>query len=196
MKQVFTDANIISSILKNDTSMELAINYLYDRSGIMADVQKYIRSRSGTKEMIEDVFQEGVVHLIMNIRKGNYKGEGSIKGYLFGICRNIWLKKLNKEIRHRDEAKVMKVEEVDYQTPEYYLIDEEKKNILDKVLSRLGEMCKKVLTLWKLNYSMKEIAVEVGYKSEGVVRKKKHQCMKNLIKLVKEKPELKELLMN
>lgn len=194
MKQVFSDANIISSILKNDTSMEQAINYLYDRSGIMEDVQKYIKSRSGSKEMIEDVFQEGVVHLIMNIRKGNYKGEGSIKGYLFGICRNIWLKKLNKEIRHRDETNVMKVEEIDYQTPEYYLIDEEKKSIIDNVLSRLGEMCKKVLTFWKLNYSMKEIAEEVGYKSEGVVRKKKHQCMKKLIKLVKEKPELKELL--
>lgn len=174
--------------------MEHAINYLYDKSGILEDVRKYIQSRSGSKEMIEDVFQEGLVHLIMNIRKGNFKGEGSIKGYLFGICRNIWLKKLNKEIRHRDESNVLKVEEVDYQTPEYYLIDDEKKNIIDNVLSRLGEMCKKVLTLWKLNYSMKEIAVEVGYKSEGVVRKKKHQCMKNLINLVKEKPELVEML--
>ena len=97
MEAIFTDANIITSIIKDDISMEQSIRYLYHDSGIKQDVQKYIMSKSGDKQMVEDVFQEGVVHLIMNIKKEKFKGESSIKGYLFGICRNVWLKKIAKK---------------------------------------------------------------------------------------------------
>ncbi len=194
MKAVFTDDSIITNILGGGRSREQAIAYLYNESGIKDEVMKFIRSRSGSQEAAEDIFQEGMVSLVMNIQKGKFKGEGSIKGYLYGICRNIWFKKAKKENPGHDEWNPDQSDAPDLKTPEYHLFNQEKKNVILEVLGKLGEKCKQLLLLWRMSYSMKEIAERTDYKSEGVVRKKKHQCMKGLVAMVQENPELVKIL--
>ena len=41
---------------------------------------------------------------------------------------------------------------------------------------------------------MSEIAEKLGYKSEGVVRKKKSECMKELLTFLNGNPQIKEAL--
>ena len=78
--------------------------------------------------------------------------------------------------------------------PEWILLEKEQEEELDSLLNALGDTCKKVLRLWQLSYSMKEIASELGYKSEGVARKKKRLCMKKLLEILDENPEIKNFL--
>jgi len=44
----------------------------------------------------KDIFQEGIVRLILNIRNGRYMQQSSIYYYLHGICRNLCLKELKR----------------------------------------------------------------------------------------------------
>ena len=69
------------------------------------------------------------------------------------------------------------------------MVEKEQEDTLSRLLESLGDKCKRVLELWQLSYSMKEIAVEMAYKSDGVARKKKRLCMKKLLEILDEKPE-------
>ncbi len=192
----YSDDEIIQGIRAGGLGTEQVIRFLYQSGGIKDEVIRFIKSKMSNDDVSEDIFQEGVVHLIMNVRKGNYKGDGTVKGYLFGICRNLWLKKLRTKGREisLEEFEVPPKEEVDFETPEYHFENRERRNLISEVMGKLGEMCKQVLSFWQLNYSMKEIAEKLGYKSEGVVRKKKHQCMKKLIDMVQGNPSLVKML--
>ena len=58
-------------------------------------------------------------------------------------------------------------------------------------MTGLGAACQKVLQMWQLSYSMKEIAEELGYKNDAVARKKKRLCMKKLLEILEEAPAWK-----
>jgi len=82
----------------------------------------------------------------------------------------------------------------EYLDPELIYLDNELKENISKALDLLGIKCKKVLELWKLNYSMKEIAEKLDIKSEGMARKTKFQCYHKLLKLIEDNPELRKNL--
>ena len=63
-----------------------------------------------------------------------------------------------------------------------------------EVLALVGEKCLKVLELWRMSYSMREIAVAMGYKGEHVARKKKSQCFRSLLDILDAHPALLKML--
>jgi len=79
-------------------------------------------------------------------------------------------------------------------TPETLLIDHSKKEIITTLLERLGRNCKEVLLHWANGYKMAEIADIMKYKSEGMVRKKKYQCFKELLSIIETNPQIKTIL--
>jgi len=66
--------------------------------------------------------------------------------------------------------------------------------MLQKVLSVIAGRCKEVLMLWAAGHSMKEVAKELQYKSDGMARKKKSECMKELLTYLYNHPKVKEQL--
>ncbi len=186
----YSDAQIIEAIKSGGKKLDEVMRFIYNHGGYREKIFRYIRSKGGQVSDAEDVFQEGIRHFILSIRKGKYRGESTVEGYLFSMCRNLWFKQFNKSTRTTDLTEKETADEIDTATPEVVLISEERKQILNELLSSLGEKCRKVLEMWRLSYSMKEIAAETGYASEGMARKKKHQCMQELLKIVKQTPEL------
>lgn len=64
----------------------------------------------------------------------------------------------------------------------------ERQAIMMKVLEKFAEPCKSIVRLFYFNaYSMNEIADELKYKNEDVVKSQKTRCMKELKRLVKER---------
>lgn len=186
----YSDSEIIDAINKGGNKLDEVMRFIYNHGGYREKIFRYIRSKGGQISDAEDVFQEGIRNLIVSIRKGKYRGESPVEGYLFSMCRNLWFKQFNKSTRTTDLTERETQDEIDTASPEVVLISEERKQILNDLLSALGEKCRKVLEMWRLSYSMKEIAAEVGYASDGMARKKKHQCMQELLKTVKQTPEL------
>ena len=74
------------------------------------------------------------------------------------------------------------------------LIKGDRAEILNKVLSQMKVKCKEVLMHWSSGYKMQEIATLLGYKSDGVARKKKSECMKQLLAYLADKPYIKQQL--
>lgn len=195
MKKTYSDQDIIASILAGGVDMEMAMHYIYSRSNVKAQVMQFVVMKNGSEEDAEDVFQDGISHLVMNVRKGSFRGESSLQTYLIVICKKLWFYKFNREIKLKNIKKELPVlEEANDQTPEKVLIYKERSSIVKRLLETLGSPCKEILSMWGLNYSMKEIAEKTGYKNEGSMRKKKHQCQKKIIDLIKNRPDLTQQL--
>ena len=170
------------------------MRFLYQEQAYRDQIFSFVMSRDGSREDAEDVFQDGIRSLIFNVREGKYQGQGSVKGYLFGICRNLWFKRFQKIQRQDSQLYRKEGLEVDRNDPEIILLEKDQEEQLNHLLNLLGENCRKVLELWKLSYSMKEIAAEVGYKNEAVARKKKRLCLKKLLDIMEEQPQWKTWL--
>lgn len=149
----------------------------------------------GSDDDAQSILNFTLVQLLKGVmEKKDFAIESNINSYLFGIARNLWL----QELRKRKKLPSSLPEDfvaVDETPPIDLLInDENKRKTLAQVLEKLGRNCKQVLMLWAANYRMKEIATQLNYKSEGVVRKKKLLCMKELNNLLDDNPAVKKQL--
>jgi RNA polymerase sigma factor (sigma-70 family) len=140
----------------------------------------------------ESKAKELFVDAIMNFIKMCYKPDfaiSNLSSYIVGIGRNLFFRAVTKRDLVTPLEENISLE--DERTPEILLIREERKGALHQLLSHLDNTCREVLVLWSQKIRMREIAKQLEYKSEGMARKKKHQCLQRLYKIVAENPELK-----
>ncbi len=104
------------------------------------------------------------------------------------MMRNTWLNELKKRGRDDKRNKVFEGGKIQHDDAVDKTIENrEAKKQLMEVFGKLGDGCKKILTLFYYgNLSMKEILEQTNYDNEQVVRNKKHKCLKELTKLVQE----------
>lgn len=193
MKKVFSDEEIIKGIKKGGKQLEAILRWLYQESGCKERIINLLGNQNATKFDAEDIFQEGLSQLVIQVKKGVFRKEAKIETYLTSICKRIWYKKLK---RVKTFAKILTTlpdeAKVDYSTPELFLLKEEQENRLSLLLANLGKQCQKIIGLWSLGYSIKEIVARTPYKNENVVSKKKYECTKKLTALLVQKPNLVE----
>lgn len=194
MKTLFSDAMIIEHIKGGGSKRQKAIALIYGDMKLKNQIISFIKSNSGSHEDGIDTFHEGIIALDDNIRKGKFKGEGSLKGYLFSICRFVWFNRLKREKRIIYTSENAELDQVTFNTPEHLSLVEEQKEILNRLLGRLGEKCQNILEMWKLSYSMEEIATEVGLADAGVARRQRYNCYQKLLQIIDEEPNLRTIL--
>ncbi len=61
--------------------------------------------------------------------------------------------------------------------------------IYQRTLLQIPEDCQKILQLTAQDLSSSEIAQQLGFRSEGYVRKRRHFCKEYLINKIKEDPD-------
>ncbi len=114
-----------------------------------------------------------------------------LKGYFFGIARNIWSAQLRKK------RKTVELE-LDFDIPEEAAVEDPTDAMFERIVSRafqkLKPDCQTVLTLYSDGRSYEEIAVKMNLKNESYARRKKYLCKEALMELVKEDPEYQEYL--
>jgi len=141
---------------------------------------------SGSMDDAADIFQEVIVAIINLVQAGKFRGESSIKTFLYALTRNTWLNELKR--RGRAEVREMKYEiGMDKMTEnaDAAIENREMNALLMKTLSELGESCKKILLMFYYeNRSMKEIQASLPYENEQVVRNKKYKCLKKLEEMI------------
>ncbi|MCX6316605.1 MAG: sigma-70 family RNA polymerase sigma factor [Bacteroidetes bacterium] len=197
----FSDQELVDN-LKGGKRMDETIKAIY-RSHFEG-LSWYIMNNSGSQQDAEDVFQEVVVNFIDLVKKDKFRGESTIKTFLFSLNRHTWLNELKR--RGRAVAREEKFakgtygeQEKDRITPDGHqaIADREGKAAILKLVAALGDTCKKILLLFYYeNMSMKEILDATDYDNEQVVRNKKYKCLKQLEQMILEKPSLKDTLKN
>ena len=50
-----------------------------------------VKNNNGSQQDAEDIFQEVVVSFIELVQKGKFRGESSVKTFLFSMTKNTWL---------------------------------------------------------------------------------------------------------
>lgn len=194
MKAQYTDKELIAAIKSGGTERQRAIRYIYNEKGFSQKIIQFVKKNSGNFHDGQDVFHEGIIVLDRNIRQDKFRGESALSSYLYSICRFHWMNQIRKKAKMDYTEDQQRLDEVETENPESKVMSEERKNLLQKVISQLGERCQKILELWKLSYSMAEIAKKLGLSSAAMARKNKYRCHKSLMKYLEEHPEERDFL--
>lgn len=92
----FPDSELVVN-LRNGKRMEEMIKDLYRNH--FDSLCWYIMNNSGSRQDAEDVFQEVLVAFIDLVQKDKFRGESTVKTFLFSLNRYTWLNELKKRNR-------------------------------------------------------------------------------------------------
>lgn len=180
MIQRNSNSNRLNRLVSSDTRIRNeAIQKIYKECS--NSIFNMVLSNSGSQQDAEDIFQDTLVILFVNLKKGGFKMESSIKTYLFAVARNLWLKRLRKN----------RLPVPDDQPELAYSMETEKfiqnkQLTVRRALEQIGESCKSLLqNFYFEKMSMSDIASKYGLGSEEAARNKKYRCMQKLIAFVK-----------
>lgn len=178
-----TDSKIIEGVRLQDDTI---LNWLYDN--YFAAVKNHVLRNSGTNEDASDVFQDCIIVLYNQITEENLNLTTDLKGYFFGIARNVWSAQLRKNQRNTTLEEDIPEEDTDDQGDP----------LMERVVSRAYQKLKPdqqlILSLFSDGHTYEEIAVKMNLKNETYARRKKYLCKEALLDLVKQDPEYQEYL--
>jgi len=180
---------IINRVRRSIDDRNAVIKELYKDAAINKAVIGTLVKMGCDEKTAQDCKTDAIIAFIKSCYKPEFQIKSSITNYLIGAAKNIWLKGVTKTKLEDTTEEVTSVETDP--SIEDSLISHEKKQLLNALINKLDDTCKKVLALWTANHRMKKIAEQMNYKSEGMARKKKHQCMQRLYAIIADNPGIK-----
>ena len=188
--------DLAAAIRFGGSKREQALSSLYNVTGLFFKIKQMVTNHGGNVEDARDVFHEGIITLDRKIRQNEYEDRGTIESYLFGVCRFIWSNQQRKNKRVELKEDFTPYDQSTGENPLDTMLNNEGQNMVATLFGQLGETCSKILSLWKLSYSMNEIAEEMGLPSGDNARKHKFRCYQKLLGLIDNSPELATNLKN
>lgn len=179
-----SDINIIAGVRNQDDKV---LNWLYDN--YFQSVRNHVLKNSGSDDDVSDVFQDAIIVLYNQITEDKLRLTSDLKGYFFGIARNVWNSQLRKK---------QKTIELEFDLPDEEETEDQSDPTLERIISRVFQRLKPdqqmILNLFSDGLSYEEIAMKMNLKNEVYARRKKYLCKEALLEFVKEDPEYQEYL--
>ena len=132
----YDETEILVGIINNNDNM---IRYIY--RSFFPGIKSMVGSFHNLSLDAEDVFQEGLMRAVINVREKKFKGSSSFYTYLTSICRNVCLKELQRSVK-RNEVSDNAVEKEDSETYNDELIDR-----MTTLKNSMDEACKQIIDL-------------------------------------------------
>lgn len=175
----YSDDELIR-LIASGKPIETPVKFLYEQYFYV--LSSYIEQNQGSRQDAEDIFQETVLTFIELVQKNKFRGESSVKTFIYSINKNVWLNELKKRGRQsRRNEKFGKEQEIQDAGVEKYISNREARAQVFAIIESLGDICKKILlAFYYENLSIGEILTRLDYQNEQVVRNKKAKCMKSL----------------
>lgn len=188
--------DLVAAMKGSKTERELAIRQLAADKTLQSKVRAMVIAKGGNGEDATMVYSDTIVSFLKSIAKRKEINLTlSLESYLVGIARHKWYDLLKSRDNKIDSTDLDDLDPPKQEADQFTLLrNSEKWSILQKILAVMATRCKEVIMLWSSGYSMKEIALELQYKSEGMARKKKSECMKQLMTYLYNNPKIKEEL--
>jgi RNA polymerase sigma factor (sigma-70 family) len=180
----FSDIEIIEGIQKQDDKV---LNWLY--SNYYSLVRDHVVKNSGSDEDVADILQDSIIIIFEQINENKLHLTSDLKGYFFGIVKNVW----NVQLRKKQRTTELISDTIDENE-----LEESNNLLLEKIMVRAFEKLKPdqqlVLKLFSEGLTFNEIAIRMDLKSEEYARRKKYLSKEALLDIVKEDPEYHEYL--
>lgn len=191
--------NTIETVVKTDYLNAIKkdnpklIRHVY--SHFFPGIANYIQKHDGNKEDAEDIFADALEVIFLKVSKDELSIKCSFYTYLFEVCKRMWSK-----VKRR--KKYTSKKGVDSEMPQasndnFHLQYEQQEqyNLYQEKFQQLSPNSQQVLLLAIVERkSMAEIAKLMGYKSTGYARKRKHQCLQQLLTLIQKDSRYEELV--
>lgn len=161
-------------------------------------IRNHVLQNSGSEEDADDLFQETVIIIYRQVREDR-KIDCSLSTYFHSVARLQWLKELRRRKKYsRGEDHRELIENLEDYSPgvSSEIEGSERMAIYQRAFSRLGEDCRKVLSMFYDKISLREIARIMGYASEKYAKKRKFKCKEKLVKMIEADPLYKEWMRN
>jgi RNA polymerase sigma factor (sigma-70 family) len=186
-----TDDEIVAGLRKRDNRV---LQYIYKNS--FNTVKQLILHNAGTDNDAEDIFQEALIVIFRKIKDdAGFELTAAFNTYIYSISRLLWLKHLRniKKIEIDPLNRDME-ERIEFEEPSPVQDKDLRMAIYQRTLLRIPEDCQKILRLTAQDISSREIAHQLGFRSEGYVRKRRHFCKEHLVNRIKEDPDYQAMM--
>lgn len=189
---VYSDEQILKGVLRHDN---LILQYIYKQ--YYYKINYFVKKNQGSEDDASDVFQEAIIVIYRKLKENDLIFQkSSFAGYLFSVCRFIWLKQLEKRRIEREKLNdTLPFQENLYDENLVELVDKnERYSLYQKHFATLSPDCQKLMQLFFEKVPLREIAKIMGYKSEKYAKTRKYKCKEILIKRIKQDTEFKKIL--
>lgn len=181
--------DLVNELLQVDINKPVA--YMYEH--YFEQVELDIRAKGGDRQDAADIFQEAVLIVIDKIKSGRFRGDSSVRTFLLGIAKNLWLHE--KRTRERRSGRETQFGQLDETHSELHdrLFSIDKSSVVKTLFEQVGDVCTKILSgVYYEKLPMKELLKKFDYENEQVLRNRKSRCMKKLKTLLANNPLLLE----
>jgi RNA polymerase sigma-70 factor (ECF subfamily) len=187
----FNDQQLIEQLRKTGTEKRKGEDQLFSQYAY------FIREGINKHDLSEDeafsAYSDSVLSAIEKIANQTFEGRSTLKTWLFQIYHNkcvdlIRKKTTNKSSVHHTESITNLLFQISDSTRSVVqnLIDKTDWNLLRARMKETGENCRQLLGLWSENYSDKEIAAIMEYKTADVVKTSRLRCLEKLRQIYKQ----------
>lgn len=174
--------DLVALVRKDLESRNKVIEEVYNDSELRSSIKNYLFKNGGRDLDVEDIFVFAIITFIKQCQRSGFELKKGIKAYLFSIAKYEWIRINKKKMKLVPEENLPELG--DSVNIEHLIIEKEKGLNLRQAIEKLDSKCRDILLLWANNIRMREIAVRMSYKSEGMARKKKYECVKKLRMLI------------
>jgi len=179
---VASDEEIIK-LLKSEEARRLREGYQLLVHAHADGLTTYIKNQltSGSIKGVGDIRMEAMTIFVMNVQQGKFRGEASIRTFLFRVAYNLCIKEY-KAAKKLDLDTLIQRLQTD-QTEESPFVGATE--ILGNALKQLSEKCQELIrAFYWSGWTQKDIASELG-KNEKAVKQQLYRCKEKLKTLVK-----------
>lgn len=195
MKGIEANLNWVDLIRESEAGRQKVVMTLVNDAELKRKLISYVTRNSGAPSDAEMVFNDMILVFVKTAFKNrNFELTTGVHNYLLAVGKNIWMNELRKTKKNKTRDLEGVNIALDELNQEELIMKGERGKMLEKVLTILSKNCKEVLMHWSAGFSMKEISSKLNYKSEGMARKKKSNCMKELFAYLSKHTHIKERL--
>ena len=179
LKAEINEQALLKGLAQNDSK---AVEALYKSHFAM--IQHFVLNNNGSFDDARDLFQEAMITLYEKVQSDSFVLSCQIKTYLFSICKNLWLKRLQQMSKYsaplstEEESIAVEADLEAFQKKDAAF------SMMNRALNSLGEPCKSLLEGYYLNKKgMQELADDFGYTNADNAKNQKYKCLMRLKKL-------------
>ncbi|WP_299891037.1 sigma-70 family RNA polymerase sigma factor [uncultured Lacinutrix sp.] len=177
----------LNALLTSDSNI---IKEIYQKNFI--NVERFVIQNKGQKSDAQDIFQKALMQLTVRYHKEKFEIKTSFEAYLFTVCKNLWRRELNKSKKEVtiDGLVELRTEERDIALSS---LEQERWDFFQEKLELVSENCKEILKRFFKRIAYKDIAIELDYNDERVVRQRVFKCKAKLTEIIQKDLRFKEL---
>lgn len=187
---LWTDDAFVSAVAGGGAGRDAALQWWFSDDRLQRWVRQYVVAHGGVEADGEDLYHDTFITFDRLIRAGKYRGDAALRTFFCSIAKWQWLnrqRKLGRTVA-LENAELLEINA--FVDADMY--SRERQSMMERMFTALGERCKRLLTLYQLSYSMKEIAAEMGYASDQVAMNQSSECRKKLKHLIENNDELND----